>query len=541
MKKYFPYFYFFASCIILFFLCHPAREGSFLVCFFAGPYYIDHFTSWTDVFKCKFDISYHLFYHLFLYLAYKIFQTHANRWLLLNSILQATVLVSSFVLFKKILTKANISHAFGIALAGSLLLFFSPYMCEIVIWGATYNYLISVLSVIICWLLLIRYIETSESKYLWLSQVSFLASIYTLEFGIMFPFMIAIYMWLWTKKAQVNLRRAILILLPQFLIIFSFFLMNRIILGNWVGHYGAGVHLHMPPAYMASQLACYLIKYAALLHFFQFSTRDAVYSFVQQPAIGYILLLCLYIIPLLIFIFRYKKMIDAWRVGLLLYSFMCLALLPAQNMYFMYLFQSQNDRLGYFFSIFFYLFLAYIIIRTFKWFGYLILLVYGIIGFHFMKMEISNWQKAGHVVQTLIKEYQWANCPGKVHILMLGYNINGVYEFETSGDSACFAQYYEVMTQKNCSPLQQYMYMTTTTEDDAVTANVVNDSTIQVDLLSGNWLLYNGLGATDYKTTDASIVVNKQKASYQITFKNKKPGDVYIYQSGLHWKQVNGF
>jgi hypothetical protein len=542
MKKYFPYLYFLVSCIALFFIYYPAREGKFTFGFFNGPYTIDHsFTSWTDVFTNKFNDSCRFVYRLFLYFTYKTFQTHANRWLLQSSILQAAILAFSFVLFKKILEKVNISHAFGIALSASLLLFFSPYMCEIVVWGATSHYLLSVLTIIICWLLLIRYVETSSSIYLWLSHLSFLISIYSLEIGIVFPFMISIYLWLWTKKPQVDLRQTLIIVLPQFIIIFSIFLMNRIIMGTWTGVYVVAVHSNMAPNYMSSQFACYILKYLLFLHFFQFSIRDLVYSFVQRPAIGYILCLFLYIIPLLLFILRYKKMSATWRVLLLLYFFICLSLFLFQNMYFMYLFQSQNDRLGYFYSIFFYLFLAYIIIRVFKWAGYMILLIYGIVGFHYMKVEIGNWQKSGNIVQSLIREYRWANCPGKVHILMLGNNINGVGEFISTDDSGCFAIDYEVMTRKECSPLQDYMTMIMSSENDSVTAHVVNDTTLQVDLLNGNWLSYDGLSDEGYKTTDATIFINKQKTSYQITFKNKKPGDVYIYQSGLHWKQVNGF
>jgi len=89
--------------------------------------------------------------------------------------------------------------------------------------------------------------------------------------------------------------------------------------------------------------------------------------------------------------------------------------------------------------------------------------------------------------------------------------------------------------------LQQYMYWTMFSENDQTNAYKINDSTIQVDLLSGGWLMNNGLGAIDYETTDASIKVNQQKSSYKITFKNKQPDDVYIYESGLHWKQVNDF
>ncbi len=541
MKKYFPYFYFLVSCFAIFLLLYPAREGRFVVGFATAPYIINHFISWTDLFKCKFDIAYHLVYHIFLYFACKIFQIHANRWLLLSSILQAAILASSFVLFKKILTKANISHAFGIALSGSLLFFFSPYMCEILVWGATYHYLISVLSLIICWLLLIRYIETAASKYLWWSHVSFFVSIYSLEIGIVFPVMLAIYLGLWTKKPQVNLRQAIIIFLPQFLIIFSYFAMNRIILGNWVGHYGAAVHLYLAPAYMASQFACYLLKYAGLVHFFQYSTRDKLYSFVQQNAIGYILVLCLYLIPLLLFIISYKKNKVILKTGLLLYSFACLALLPLQNLYFMYLFQSENDRLGYFFSLFLYAVIAYTLVKSFKWFGYLVLLVYGFAEFHFLKIEINNWRQSGNVMQSLIREYKWANNPGKVHILTAGDNLNGAFILRNYSDSSYFAKCYEVRYKKECTPLQLYSTMTMSSENDSVRAKVINDSTIQVDLLTGNWLMKDGLGITDYKTTDATIVVSKQQPSFQITFNKKHPGDVYIYESGLHWIQVNGF
>jgi hypothetical protein len=137
----------------------------------------------------------------------------------------------------------------------------------------------------------------------------------------------------------------------------------------------------------------------------------------------------------------------------------------------MYLFRVGNDRLGYFFSLFFYLFIVFVLIKSFKWVGYIVALVYGVIGFHYLEPEINDWRQCGDIMRSLTNEYHWQNNLGKVHILCLGDNINGVYLFKNYKDSTFFSEYYEVYKKQQCSPLQQYMYMTMTGENDSVSAN----------------------------------------------------------------------
>ena len=540
MKKYFPYFYFFVNSCILYLLYYPAREGRFVHDFIGWAWQYNHFT-WIDILKCKVDHSYHLFYQVFFYSFYKFFHTHATRWLLLFSVLCSGVTTLIFVLFKKILKQANSPHAFGIALMGSLLAMLSPFMDETFAWGATIHYFISAGAMMLAWLLIIKYVESNRLKFLIGATGLYFIAMFSLEIAFVFPFIIAVYLFFCPKTYKVSIRQSIYILLPQFFIIALYFILNIIIKGTAVGHYGAAVHLNLSPPFLASQFACYLAKYLAFEHFRDFPERDKVYPFLQRNEIGYLLFTILYILPIIIFFIRFKRMHPVWRVGFVLYFITCFALLPTQNLYFMYLFRTENDRMGYFFSLFLFMGVSYLFIRYLKWVGYLILIVYGIIGIHYLKGEIGDWKQTGDVVRTLTNEYTWQNNKGKVHILCLGDNMNGVYLFKNYKDTTFFSEYYEVMKSKHPSNLQQYMYWTMFSENDQTNAYKINDSTIQVDLLSGGWLMNNGLGAIDYETTDASIKVNQQKSSYKITFKNKQPDDVYIYESGLHWKQVNDF
>ena len=543
MKKYFIYSYFFINWAVLFFHYYPARYGRFVHDFMSWAYTYNHF-NWHNIIACDWDMSYHLFYQITFYTAYKIIGTNAVVWLLLFSMLQASVITFIFILFKKLLRQAAIPNAFGIALCANLLALLSPYMTEVVAWGATIQYLVSVLGIIISWLLIIRYTETRLLKHLLLAHVVFLLAMYSLEFCVVFPIIIVIYLWLWPKEEKVRFHQYMLILLPELIIIISFFVMNSIYRSSWVGHYGPGVHLNLAPKYMGAQFVRYLLKYIAFVQYYPFSYRNSIYNAAEFDLETYSTLILLYITPLIIFIIKYKKLNSTVKTGMILYAFTCIALLPTQNIYFQYLNRPEDDRFGYFFSFFFYLVFAFILINVFKRTGYVIILLYCIIGTFFLIHEIGDWKKAGNVAQALIKEYKWQNYNGKVHILCIADNIDGAYLFKNFSCSATFDQYYEVMKRKNCSPLQQYLYMTMNNETDSVIANVINDSTLQVDLLTNNKLIMKGEAyASDYDDDDnkVSVMVDKNKPSFQITFKNKKPGDVYIYESGLHWKQVTGF
>jgi len=162
--------------------------------------------------------------------------------------------------------------------------------------------------------------------------------------------------------------------------------------------------------------------------------------------------------------------------------------------------------------------------------------------FQNLRTGISDWTNSGNVVQSLVHNYRWSSNPGKVHILCLGDDLDGAYIFENSGDSAFFKEYYNVIEKKNCSPLQQYVYMTMTFPDDSVYAHALNDSTINVQLINHwNWFMKDMLGLADYETKEVKVRLNSEQDSFTILFKHKKPGDIYIYQSGRHWEQVKDF
>lgn len=542
MKKYFPFIYFLINVIIVVILFYPARQGRFVHDFIGWASSYNTY-SWGDVMRCKGDQSFHVMYHVVFYSLYKLLQTHATEWLIVIAILHAGIITLIFILIQKLLAQANIRNAFFIALIGSFLGLLNPYVVEILIWGATIEYFICVICLLLSWLLIIYFLR--DRKILWLiaAQLFFAVAIYSLEFAVTFPAILFLYFYWWPgAKATLRKNDPVRILIPQIALIFSYFLLNKIMRGNWVGHYGASIHLHIPPAYMSSQFVSYLLKFIFQLNYFDYPTRDAAYSFVAQNFVGYILFAVFYVLPVGIFLFRFKKLSNQFKVGLLLYFFMCLALLPPQNLYFMYLFRYQNDDYGYYFSLFFYVFMVYLLTRKFPVAGYALVAIYFFYSFRNLRTGISDWTNSGNVVQSLVKDYRWNSYPGMVHILCLGDDLNGAYLFENYNDPAFFKEYYNVIAKKNCSPMHQYVYMTMTFPGDSVYAAAVNDSTINVQLINHwNWFMKDMVGLTDYETKDVKVKRNSEQDSFTILFRHKKPGDIYIYQSGYHWEEVKNF
>jgi hypothetical protein len=542
VKKYFPFIYFIANVIILVVLFYPAREGRFVHDFIGWASSYNRFT-WSDVLHCRGDQSFHVMYHVIFYGLYKLLQTHATEWLIVIAILHSGIVTLIFLIIQKILKQAQIRNASSVALIGSFLGLLNPYVVEILIWGATIEYFICIFCLLASWLLLIYFLQERKIILLIIAQIFFAVAIYSLELAVTFPAILFLYFYYWPGvKERLKKNDLIKIIVPQVILIFSYFLMNKVFKGDWVGHYGAAVHLHIPPAYMSSQFANYLLKYILQLNYFNYSTRDAFYSFVSQNLVGYILFAIFYILPACLLLFRFKKLKLQLKIGLLLYFFMCLALLPPQNLYFMYLFRYQNDDYGYYFSLFFYVFIVYLLTRKFAVAGYALMIIYFFYSFKNLNIGITDWKNSGNVVQSLVQDYRWDSSSGKVNILCLGDDLNGAYLFENGNDSAFFKEYYNVIAKKNCSPLQQYAYMTMTFPNDSVSAQALNDSTIKVQLINPwDWFMKDMLGLSDYENKNVKVKLFSDQHYFTILFKHKNPGDIYIYQSGYHWEEVKNF
>jgi hypothetical protein len=74
---------------------------------------------------------------------------------------------------------------------------------------------------------------------------------------------------------------------------------------------------------------------------------------------------------------------------------------------------------------------------------------------------------------------------------------------------------------------------------DSASVDIVDSTTLHLALHApGAWLWRNSFGATDVETEQFTARLVAGYPAFTVTFKDKRPGDIFIYASGDSWKQV---
>ena len=301
------------------------------------------------------QISVFLFYVL-----YQFFLTNGFGWYLVYCLLHA---VNAFLLFKitqRVLVMFEIDKLNQyVAVVGSLFFLISPYQSEVLVWRACQNYLLATCFIFCCILNVLKYIEQPSKKYLFSVYAFFFLSLFTFELSLLTPILIA--MLIISRHFFIpkftNLFSILKVLvLPQIIAIGGYFCLNRLVFGQWIGHYGAATHLNFKVELIISNSQKFLIKYLGFVRFFSHDFKTAIFNFIDANAsIGFTILF-LGMIVLMINSIKKRKKATGLIIILILLFF--IGLLPVLNLYFYHLQYLENDRHGYFASAFIYIALA---------------------------------------------------------------------------------------------------------------------------------------------------------------------------------------
>jgi hypothetical protein len=119
-----------------------------------------------------------------------------------------------------------------------------------------------------------------------------------LSFRFIIPLLIAAVGLTWNSVVKKEKRwwsGLSLIIIPQFVLIGFFFLMNKIVLGEWVGHYGASVHFNLSFHDIFSNYFRYFIKYLLFARYFDHPVKMKIFG-VAETGTGIDALLSLFVV-----------------------------------------------------------------------------------------------------------------------------------------------------------------------------------------------------------------------------------------------------
>ncbi len=494
--------------------------------------------SWADLKDCFDYPGLHHFFHLINFSCFKLVGKSFFGWYIILSVLQG---INGFLVYQWVRTfnfsfKLNYSSYFPLFVALCFML--SPYSIEPVVWKACLHYLMSFGLIVFGLTLLTKHLEKGAS--IWPVHLCFVLALLTLEISLAVPFIYMIYWiaWIYTNDRVASWKQFFLsVSLPQYLIIVIYFLANKYVLGDWVGHYGAESHLNFDLQLMSENGFKYLGKYMFFLHYLPYKIKTLVYGIIANP----IVIAALFVVSLSIgWYIRIKYIKGDRSLPSLAFSYLAffMGLFPISNLFF---FQTQiyeNDRYGYLASMFIYLFLGLLFWRIrHVWIriGVVALFcgVLSLCSFKTMKMAHA----AGEITHALVDNFSYYD---KEKIVMLSKydNYGGLQMFrDLSGKAQSFTEsLYHFEGKKYEGKIYDIAQINFVNWTNKVEVVQLSPNKLKVKNLNpGSWWWKDGMGLENFE--DENFKLERSTWAYELTFKQAPEEFTILYNDGLQWKE----
>jgi len=535
MRQHLLVFLLFFVVVHLFY--YPTWDAGFVTDFTGLAWRIETHHFWD--FLNSFDFpSLQPVLNFFLVIFYKVFGTNGLPWYLIFTSLH---IINGFLLFQlntKLLQHFDVPNAKMVGFAAAILFLLSPYASEVVTWRVCFNFsLVSLLILLILWNT-VRWLETKEIKYRNRSLLLLLPALFTFELSLITSLLTSSLLLLWTFHFNEKIllqKRLLQATLPQFVMLGGYFLLHKIVLGVWIGHYGAAVHLRFIPKEMLANGFKYFAKYLFFTRYWAHPAKEAFFNGIDKNV--WILTTLAAALIMVYFIF-FKRLSPPLRlVGWYLLGF-GFSLVLILNLYFTYLLHIENDRYGYLPSMFFFTFLLILISLLPRWWNVGFFSFYLIISLFLLHKTTRIWSDATKVYYSLLNDFRWYE-RDTVYILNLPDNLNGCLLFrDYSGEDLGFADALRYIRRKPYNgKLYEVSQYNMTTIGDGVTAQI--DSTGQVIATFnqwGNWWWRRGIGAIGYEKDNFKAAFEGQSCKLQL--KDKPKNAAFIYQIGEKWEEL---
>ncbi|MEO1258302.1 MAG: hypothetical protein AAFZ15_05875 [Bacteroidota bacterium] len=421
-----------------------------------------------------------------------------------------------------------------------LLFLVSPYNAETVIWKVCFNFLFCTAMMLSSILLLIKYLKQEKKLSLIYSYLFFLVALFTFELALALPLMVLVIIF-WNNSTsttgQSEKHSKLLTSIPYFILSGFYFLLNKILLGGWVGHYGESVHLNFDLKNMAANCLKYFFKNLLYWRELDHGTKQALISFCENPITVYTFLTA-GITILFSLLIVHKKLNNRIKSVFFSWLLFFLALAPIANLYVAWLLHGENDRYGYFASLFFYaaLIISLRLINK-KMQALIIVSLFGLSIFNLNKIN-NYWKNSTLVMQGLFNDFKWQS-NSEIYILAFPENYKGIPMFKDfSRQDLALKSALKYLPKKNTAgKFYQVAQFNMNSPTDGLSANIDSANTIKLEFHEwGSWWWRHGIGTGDYSTEKYEFKTVGKGA--EIKIKNTAKDAAFIYSDGDKWKEV---
>jgi len=469
------------------------------------------------------------------YIQYQLFGTNGWGWYVVYAGLHSWNAYLLFCVFQKLFQENKIPASTSIAFFGALLFLINPYQSEVVVWRACQNYLLSTCFILSSLWYALSYFK--DGRNLWLVHLFFVLALFTFEYGLITPILLTA-LWMvgmFFKNNFYSWRKNIgQIVVPQLLAIGGYFVLNKWVFGNWVGHYGASVHWNFPIKTMIATGIKFLAKYLFFVRFYEHPNKEFIFQWIDEHT--FLLFAIILIAFFLIGWIGYQKK-PVYLIGLLCLVLFAIAILPVSNLYFYYLQYLINDRHGYLASAFLLMGLSICFFQFPKILRIGCLVMYASFSIFFLTQINQHWKTSTTIFNNLMHDFKWYDSP-KVVLLNVPENYKGLYLFRIIGEGSGFEDALEYVNGNTYhGEMIEVVQYNMETPTDGVQVERLSDTMLKVTFNQwGNWFWRNGVGAGNgYENEYYSVQFKGQY--YEITTKRNLEDAVFLYQDGMAWKE----
>jgi hypothetical protein len=472
-----------------------------------------------------------------LHVFYNLFRTQGLPWYLLFSSLHILNAFLLYGLVKNLASRFKVSRPQGVAVAAALLFALSPYHTEVLVWRVCLSYLLSGFFILMTLRSALLWMDEGRTKRLWLAHIMFALALFTFELALAIPIISLLLIWLIGGKPHEVKKRLLALSGPQWALTGLYFLLNKIVLGAWVGHYGESVHLRFPLQEMAANFWRYTAKLGLFGRYLDLPVKQAIFGKLDQP--GWIIALSIALAGgLLWWALRGQKRGTSRLSVFMILSYVA-AILPVLNLYFNNLMRIDGDRYAYVPSLFFFAFLAIAVFSLHRVLAGIFLVVFLGFSVRFLIKTNERWEQSAQLYYSLLDDYRWQD---KEHVFLLNLpdNYQGAPMFrDHSLSNRALADALHYMGRKTpAGTIYEVAQYNLAAPEDGVSVQSDSVGVLAVQFLqSGNWWWRGGIGATAY--AKPAYRFEPGDGRYRLYLDAIPPGAVFILQKGARWEEVD--
>jgi hypothetical protein len=482
--------------------------------------------------------------HLAMYALTYFFRMSGLPWYIVFVSLNALNIVFLYKIFTKTALKLQIENAEVISILGLFMFAASPYQAEVMVWRASFHYLLGfgfMLSII---LLFLKYVDEPKKKY-WLGAMTiFITSIFSIEYFLFTPFILLVFILFWFLNAtkQYDYKGLLLrfFVLPL-LLIGGYFLMYKSVNGKWVAHYGASSENSLFSLESFSTYGKYVFKHLFFIRYLEHKDKEAFFNFFNTPSVSGLVLVAVITVSILGLVY-FKKLSSKGRLIFLNFGFFSILLTPVLTLFFTTLLLTENDRYGYLPSAFLMFGLALSLSYLPKRLFYISSISYILFSLFLLLKTNRMWYHAENVSHSLVESYRWWEGEN-ILFLNVPDDIKGIYIYRSPPDSSGLTESIEIEKRRKIKArtydVAQYNL---TSINDGVSVKMPSRDTVIVTLNQwGNWWWRGGRGASNYENNIFKVQFDYNGCGncYRLILKDTTVKKTLIYQVGYELKEVN--